>query len=389
MIGTAMFSVEIGPGFRCLEADDAILGMSGFSRDEFVGRYLDELVGPDVAAERTRVFSEVARSGISLTYVLPVILPVGSRLRETTVVPVADPSGAITRLVLVTRDVIDRDEAGGAVSQLATSYETAMAYSSDGFMLIDAEGHVMYASRGCETLFGSSAAELVASGTPGQRVHPDDRAQVVETWVRGLAHPGLLQNCSMRVRHQDETWRNLDVRMLNKFDEAGVRAMLLTFYDASERRKLERTEVESSLRVEEILSGASDAIVTVDATQAVVGFNTAAETMFGYRADEVLGSPLAMLVPERFRDAHARHVKGFAAGGATRRKMSDRGDLTGRRKDGSEFLVEITISQVRSDGGGGGSSPRSSETSASSGRPRPPWSPTRPGCESWWRIRSS
>jgi PAS domain S-box-containing protein len=107
----------------------------------------------------------------------------------------------------------------------------------------------------------------------------------------------------------------------------------------------------SESRYSEILQAAADAIVSVDENQRITFFNRAAEQAFGYSQAEVIGEPLGMLVPERFRAAHREHVARFAAGPEASRLISDRtAQLFGRRKDGEEFPADATISKITVDG---------------------------------------
>lgn len=100
----------------------------------------------------------------------------------------------------------------------------------------------------------------------------------------------------------------------------------------------------------QLLADESDAIIAIDAHRRLVLFSTAAEELFGYRAEEVLGGPLDTLIPEHARRAHSAWVDGFAGGTVSRRRMSDRSEVTGRRKDGSKFSAEVTISKSVIDG---------------------------------------
>jgi PAS domain S-box-containing protein len=92
---------------------------------------------------------------------------------------------------------------------------------------------------------------------------------------------------------------------------------------------------------------ASEAIVSVDpdANQKIVIFNKAAERIFGYAAEEVLGKPLDILIPERLRERHRQHVAAFASGGTTTRRMAERIEVHGLRKNGQEFPAEAAISR--------------------------------------------
>jgi PAS domain S-box-containing protein len=114
---------------------------------------------------------------------------------------------------------------------------------------------------------------------------------------------------------------------------------------------LARQLIEQQLRVSEarysgILQLANDAIVTVNDSQRIVLFNQGAERVFGYAAEEVLGQPLSLLMPDRFQGGHHRHVRAFASDASIARPMNARNEITGRRKNGEEFPAEASIARV-------------------------------------------
>ncbi len=102
-------------------------------------------------------------------------------------------------------------------------------------------------------------------------------------------------------------------------------------------------------QLEGILSIADDAIVSMDAMHRIVFFNRGAELVFGYTAAEVIGQPLEMLLPERYRQIHRAHVSFFDEAKGSSRRMGERGEIIGRRKDGAEFPAEASISRLVSD----------------------------------------
>ncbi len=99
-----------------------------------------------------------------------------------------------------------------------------------------------------------------------------------------------------------------------------------------------------------IVESAMDAIVTIDATQHVLMFNAAAEAMFQYTRAEMVGAPLSMLIPERFRAVHGEHVQRFGASDTVSRRMNDARIVMGLRRNGEEFPLDASISQFH-DGG--------------------------------------
>ena len=131
---------------------------------------------------------------------------------------------------------------------------------------------------------------------------------------------------------------------------AGALATLL-LYRASRERLAASVEIRSmTARVGDIVETAMDPIITIDAEQRVVLFNSAAERAFGWPRQQVLGQPLEKLLPERFRGAHRGHVGRFAQTGSTVRRMGGAAVLAGLKANGDEFPIEASISQHVEDG---------------------------------------
>ncbi|WP_375765037.1 PAS domain-containing sensor histidine kinase [Archangium gephyra] len=117
----------------------------------------------------------------------------------------------------------------------------------------------------------------------------------------------------------------------------------------------EQRRVEHALRVSEarfagIISLAADAIISVDARGRITLFNSGAEQIFGYSAQEVLGQPLELLLPERFRGGHPGHLETFGRGAQASRRMAERQLIFGLRKNGEEFPAEAAISRMEVEG---------------------------------------
>lgn len=116
------------------------------------------------------------------------------------------------------------------------------------------------------------------------------------------------------------------------------------------QRRAEEQMREDKLRLEGIVQSAMDAIISVDENQTIVLFNQAAERMFKWSVGEMLGQPLDRLIPKRFHDMHAEHVRQFGQSGVSSRRMGALGMITGVRSGGKEFPIEAAISQVGVEG---------------------------------------
>jgi len=101
---------------------------------------------------------------------------------------------------------------------------------------------------------------------------------------------------------------------------------------------------------EQLLDAAPDGMVITDADGVIRLVNRQAEALFGYRRDELVGRPVELLMPERVRQQHPDHRKGYLAGPAAR-PMGLGLELSARRKDGSEFPVDISLSSLETENG--------------------------------------
>ncbi|MFD9113055.1 PAS domain S-box protein [Streptomyces bottropensis] len=99
-----------------------------------------------------------------------------------------------------------------------------------------------------------------------------------------------------------------------------------------------------------LLEAAPDAMVIVDDTGTIRLVNAQTEALFGYRREDLLGRPVELLIPHRFRDHHTRHRDGYAANRQVR-PMGAGLELHGLRKDGTEFPVEISLSPLETADG--------------------------------------
>jgi len=139
------------------------------------------------------------------------------------------------------------------------------------------------------------------------------------------------------------------------------------FWDVTEQRRAALAVADSERRYRQLTEATLDGIIVVDQDERISLFNPAAERMFGYRADEVLGQPVTLLIPERQLDARRRHfsispvpfAKEASAGLEGFRRLLETGqspvggrtvEVQARRKDGTEFPVEVALS-VLSRGG--------------------------------------
>ena len=99
-----------------------------------------------------------------------------------------------------------------------------------------------------------------------------------------------------------------------------------------------------------MISIATDAVISIDTDHNILQFNEGAERIFGWRAAEIVGRPLDLLLPQRFRGIHGRHIAQFAVSPVPARRMGERQQISGLRRSGEEFPADASISKVEVDG---------------------------------------
>ena len=118
----------------------------------------------------------------------------------------------------------------------------------------------------------------------------------------------------------------------------------------TQRLQAEKALRDTDKRFRALLQSASAAIIIIDSQGRIVMVNARTETQFGYARDEMVGQPLEMLLPERYRELHVTHRTEFAAHPRIRPMGTDL-HLVGRRKDGSEFPIEVGLSYIETENG--------------------------------------
>ncbi len=235
-------------------------------------------------------------------------------------------------------------------AEAATTHLAVLEASPNAIIAIDAEARIVYVNARAETTFGYHRRELL--GQVLERLLPERIAERHGGHRdRFMAHRttrAMGIGLDLAGRRKDGSEFPVEVS-LTPVDTADGPQVFATVVDITARIRARRTAesalAESESRFRAVLEVSPDAIVAVDSQASITYVNPQAEATFGYTRGELLGQAVERLLPERVAERHVGLRDDFMAH-PTARPMGIGLDLVGRRKDGSEFPVEVSLTPV-------------------------------------------
>ena len=185
-------------------------------------------------------------------------------------------------------------------------------------------------------------------------IHPEDRPRVQHALEEHFQGRRAQYEAEHRARTKSGEWIwILDRgRVVARGERGEPVRMVGTELDITPRKQAEEALRLAEAKSSGILSISADAIISIDKDQRITLFNAGAETIFGYAREEIVGAPLDVLIPERFRAVHGRQVERFSAGADVSQRMGARTavPIVGLRKNGEEFPADAAISKLEVGG---------------------------------------
>ncbi|MGH9747271.1 MAG: PAS domain-containing sensor histidine kinase [Candidatus Acidiferrales bacterium] len=255
-----------------------------------------------------------------------------------------DQSGKPVSILISNRDITQRRADEQALRRSEELFRVLVSGVKDyAILMLDQEGKVISWNEGAERIKGYRPDEIL--GQHFSKFYPaeDIASGKPARELKIATETGQFEEDGWRVRKDgSQFWANVVVSALRS-ENGELRGFAKVTRDITERKR-----AESKFR--DLLESAPDAIVIVNDQGRIVLTNAQTEKLFGYQRHELLDQPVEILVPHRFHGEHVGNRKNYAVSPRPR-SMGAGLELYGRRKDGTEFPVEISLSPLETSEG--------------------------------------
>ena len=235
-----------------------------------------------------------------------------------------------------------RRDGGKKKADWGTFAEQLLDESPDALLAISLDGQILIWNRGAQAMFGYDSEEALGRAIDELLVPEAGRVEARRA-LDEVKRTGSVPEEGVR-RHKDG--RDLHVAVsMRRVDRPGNQSFIaVSMKDVGQLKRLQKQQT-SEARFRGLLEAAPDGLIIVGADGRIQLVNGQIEKLFGYRRDELLGQPIEILVPARYREGHPEHRSGYFADPRSR-PMGAGLDLHAVRKDGSEFPAEISLAPM-------------------------------------------
>jgi PAS domain S-box-containing protein len=326
----------------------------GYRRDELLGLPVKNII-PEGFAERliadgTRTAAEALVQQIGTGLELIGRRKDGGEFPiELMLSPLENPDGILVTAAI--RDIGVRKQAEEHLAQMEARYRGLLEAAPDGMVVVNQTGEIVLLNLQAEKQFGYRRDELL--GLPVKNIIPEGFAERLIADGTRTAAEALAQQIGTGLeligRRKDGSEFPIEL-MLSPLENADGILVTAAIRDIGVRKQAEEHLAQMEARYRGLLEAAPDGMVVVNQTGEIVILNLQAEKQFGYRRDELLGLPVKNIIPEGFAERLIADGTRSSAE-ALAQQIGSGIELIGRRKDGSEFPMELMLSPLEDTDG--------------------------------------
>ena len=323
----------------------------GYHRDELVGQQVRNII-PEGFAERliadgTRSAAEALAQHIGTGIELVARRKDGSEFPiEIMLSPLESADGILVTAAI--RDISARKEAEAHLVQMEGRYRGLLEAAPDAMVVVNRAGKIVLLNVQAEKQFGYSRDELV--GQKVKNIIPEGFAERLIADGTRTAAEALAQQIGtgieLTARRKDGSEFPIEI-MLSPLESTEGILVTAAIRDISVRKAAEKYLGQMEGRYRGLLEAAPDAMVVVNPSGEIVLLNVQAEKQFGYRRDELVGQQVKNIIPDGFAERLIADAL-RSTEDALAQQIGTGIELTARRKDGSEFPIEIMLSPLES-----------------------------------------
>ena len=298
---------------------------------------------------------EVVFAPILALFALGIILAVAAVVSATSRTELLVAAGiAVVAAGVVSAAMLLRQNrkwrAAGRLLRVAEAHANELVESAmDPIITVDDAQRVVTFNAAAEAVFQRSRLAVIGQSLDilvPARLREAHRTHIKRFAATGVASRRMGAHAVLTALRADGAEFPIEAS-ISQHERGGQKLFTVILRDVSERVRGQTLLARSEARLRGILDSAMDAIVTIDEDQRIVMFNAAAEAMFLCSQREAVGSPLDTFIPERFRGVHGSHVREYGSADSAARRMGASRIVTGMRRNGEEFPIDASISQLK------------------------------------------
>ncbi|MDR3402343.1 MAG: PAS domain S-box protein [Chthoniobacter sp.] len=259
------------------------------------------------------------------------------------VCPWRDAQRKIGGIIIMTEDITARKTAEEALREQENRYRVLVESSPDA-IFVNWRNRIEYINAAGLTLFGATDPAQVVGKSPYDFFHADCHEIIRERIAGLLAGGNVTPTIEEKLVRLNGEVRFVEV-VAATIPQHGDRAIQVVVRDITERKQAEEALRRRKEQLRSILNTVVDAIITIDRAGLITSLNPATERLFGYTEGEMIGHNVSLLMPSPYREEHDRYLEDYHRSGQPRVIGIGR-EVEGRRKDGSTFPIELTVSEV-------------------------------------------
>jgi two-component system sensor histidine kinase/response regulator len=324
----------------------------GRSSEMTIGRTAFDLLPHDVATPLVENDRQVMNT--RQTVRCEEKLPQGPEARTymSNTFPLFDEDGTLYAIGAISVDISEVKRQAEALRKSEERFDLTVRGSGDGLWDHDpATGEMWFSDRFRELLGYSNEQEypnVAESWSDG--LHPDDREATLQAFASHL-ESDVPYDVEYRLKTKTGQYRWYHARGISLRNDTGRSYRAAgSITDITDQKQAAQALAASEERSRSLLESAPDGMMIADDQARIVMVNAQFETLFGLTKEEIIGQTIEVLLPERFRTKHVGQRNSFFEKPSAR-KMGSSMELYARRKDGSEFPAEISLSPLQTDDG--------------------------------------